>query len=76
MVEEISRLSDFAFPRMINTERNTWNTILKDFVAEATTEEDRAEIMKLNKRVGDQLKHMCATKMDLHFTHMHNNNNI
>ena len=56
---------------MINTERKTWNTILKDFVAEATIEEDRVERMKLNKSVGDQLKHMCATKMDQHFTHMH-----
>ena len=43
---------------MINTERKTWNNILKDFVAEATTEENRVDRMKLNKSVGDQLKHV------------------
>ena len=29
------------------------------------------ERMKLNKSVINQLKHMCATKMDQHFTHIH-----
>ena len=44
--------------------------MLKDFVAKEATEEDNAERMKLNKSVGDQLKHVRATKIEQHVAHM------